>query len=104
MSLIRRFQLRVSFEADSTLGSKFAKQEMSSFDKNKITNQIYVCCILLYKYWVAQSGMGGLLSQGKTWTVAFHEAKPSEMEQPKFYRAIIFLPFHELKPLNICFI
>ena len=25
-------------------------------------------CIILYKYWVAQSGMGGILSQGKIWT------------------------------------
>ena len=59
---------------------------------------------LIHNYWVAQSGIGGILSQGKIWTLPFHEAKPSEMEQSKFYRAIIFLPFHELKPLNICFI
>ena len=30
---------------------------------------------ILYKYGVAQSGMGGILSQGKNWTVPFHEAK-----------------------------
>ena len=60
--------------------------------------------VIVYKYSVAQSGMGGILSQGKFWTVPFHEAKSSEMEQSKFYPAIIFLPFHELKPLNICFI
>ena len=46
--------------------------------------------------------MGGILSQGKIWTVPFHETKTSEMEQSKFYRAIIFLQFHELKPINIC--
>ena len=42
---------------------------------------------------------------GSVWngTVSFHDAKPSEMEQSKFYQAIIFLPFHELKPLNILF-
>ena len=33
-------------------------------------------CALLYKYWVAQSGMGGILSQGKSWTVPFHDNIP----------------------------
>ena len=28
---------------------------------------------------MAQSGMGGILSQGKIWTVPFHEAKLSEI-------------------------
>ena len=32
---------------------------------------------------------------GSEWTVQFHSASPREMEQSKFYRAIIFLPFHE---------
>ena len=45
-------------------------------------------------------GMGGILSLGKIWTVPFHSALPCEMEQSKFYRAIIFLPFHS-KPLTI---
>ena len=60
--------------------------------------------VVTYKYWVPQNGMGGILSLGKIWTVPFHSALPREVEQSKFYRAIIFLPFNELKPLNICFI
>ena len=39
---------------------------------------------------MAQSGMGGVLSKGKFWTVPFHEAKPREMEQSKFYRKSMF--------------
>ena len=35
---------------------------------------------IVYKYWVAQSGMGGILSLGKIWTVPFHEAKWSLSE------------------------
>ena len=46
-------------------------------------------------------GMEGILSLGKIWTVPFHSASPREMEQSKFYLAIIFLPFHS-EPLNIC--
>ena len=34
------------------------------------------CWRLVYKYWVAHSGMGGILSQGKIWTVPFHSASP----------------------------
>ena len=77
---------------------------MKIWNKVQYTFTVLKKSTTVYKYWVAQSGMGGILSQGKIWTVPFHEAKPSEMEQSKFYRAIIFLPFHELKPLNICFI
>ena len=42
-----------------------------------------------------------MLYLGKIWTVPFHSALPREMEQSKFYLAIIFLPFHS-EPLNIC--
>ena len=47
---------------------------------------------------IAKSNLDCSTSRGEA------EAKPSEMEQSKFYLAIIFLPFHEFKPLNICFI
>ena len=46
-------------------------------------------------------GMEGILSLSKIWTAPFHSASPREMEQSKFYLAIIFLPFHS-EPLNIC--
>ena len=45
--------------------------------------------------------MEGILLLGKICTLPFHSASPCEMEQSKFYLAIIFLPFHS-EPLNIC--
>ena len=48
--------------------------------------------------------MGGMLSQGKIWAFAFHEAMPREMEKSRLYRAMVFLKCDNLKPLNICFI
>ena len=69
--------------------------------------RIYTCMSVIYvnyikQYWVALiHGMGGILSFGKIWTVPVHEAKPREMEQFKFYLAVIFLPFHS-ESLNIC--
>ena len=59
---------------------------------------------MIYKYWVAQSGMRGILLQGKIWTVPFHEMKPSEMEQSKFYRAINIPPIPWIKATQYLFI
>ena len=87
--------------SSNVLGSVLGSLHTCTCTVQRVRIHVLYVHYMWYKYWVEWEEY-----YRKVKFRLFHFMRPklSEMEQCKCYRAIIFFQFHELKPLNICFI